>query len=144
MVSYKRNAGLLLKMIDMFRIPVEMFLHRRDRDTNEKDDYYRLGTMFGGIMTLLIWSLLSLYMVSLLITMHSQNYDILNLLPTPNKFTDGYDRISIQKQNFLPSIKFRSAEDDEAEFNKYILNKEGGVDITKISEYVSFVINIEV
>lgn len=76
-MTFRRTVGKILKMTDHFRMPVEMFLHRRDRVSNEKDDYYRLGTKLGGVVTIVIYVMLVAYFASLWITMYSTSQDIL-------------------------------------------------------------------
>lgn len=98
---------LLFKKLDFFKLPAEMYLHRRDRKTNIKNHYYWLGTTLGGIVSLFICAALLSYFVILWINMYSTAEDMITSQTRVNPFEDGYDYIKIQNFSFLPNIHIK-------------------------------------
>ena len=78
MKQTEREAGHLLKRLDMFKMPAELFLHRRNRDNNQRVEFYYLGTRFGGIVTILISILIVAYFIGQTVTILDQSEDILS------------------------------------------------------------------
>ena len=67
-----------IKAIDIFKSPVELFLHRRDKRNNEKNYVRYMGSCFGGIVTVLLILGAGVTIAVLIAMMFSTQYDMIS------------------------------------------------------------------
>jgi hypothetical protein len=71
------NRWRISKELDLFKSPAFLFLHRRNKETNEKLYDWRLGSGIGGITTIVMILLSFCLVLAMGIEMYSGQYDII-------------------------------------------------------------------
>ena len=71
----KRKQGRFLKELDGFATPVKMYLHRNNPDMKGQEPIDALGSKFGGVMSLIYYSFMTYYTLSLLVLMYNAEKD---------------------------------------------------------------------
>ena len=139
------SLGLLLKRIDLFKMPVEMMMSRNHNNSKKKTHYYRFGTQLGGISTIVLVCVIVSYFSTLVANMYSTRQDFISKQTLNNDFNEGRDKINLNEFEFLPSIQFSNMDSTQAEVDSLgIFNSRNEIVISKVNEFVNFVVNIKI
>ena len=96
----------LIKQIDIFKSPIWLYLHRRNKKTNEKDLNYKMGSAFGGLLTLMLVIFSVFIITQKTIGMTDSLNDNIRQYKLSNKFqTNDTNFLNMVDFNFLPSVQ---------------------------------------
>lgn len=66
-----------LKKIDLFKVPVNIFLHQRDKNDKRKKTYdTHMGSVGGGMLTITALLFLLVYLLNLLQSLYTTDKDV--------------------------------------------------------------------
>jgi len=97
-----------LKTIDVFKAPVEMFIHRHNKKLNKKTHTPHFGSKCGGLLAVVAIVCLVGYSITSVNQMNSGIKDTTVSKVMVNNFID-YDEthINMSSSNWVPSINMR-------------------------------------
>ena len=93
-----------LKALDTFQASKGLTMVNKKHHSGEKETYGSKASKVGGVFTLLLYSLLTLYFFYLTQRMYNGYDDNINMLIRANELEDGDQEIDIGKSRLLPSL----------------------------------------
>lgn len=96
----------IIKELDMFKSPTFLYLHRRNKKNNSKKYDRKMGSYFGGTVSLFICFFSFIFIVIMSFEMMSSQNDNIQM-GIENMDKDVNNKINLKDVNFLPSIEIR-------------------------------------
>ena len=102
----KDKAFKFLKKIDIFSVPMKTYFHRHDSEQKTINHHERLGSYFGGSVSILFVLGMLFYSLNLVIKMFNGEDDIVNRMVITNPLVNpSHRKIDVNKEVFLPYIR---------------------------------------
>ena len=131
-----------LKYIDEFKAPVAINLTQVNQNPLLGTRYpTQLGSVAGGIMSILMYFVLIVYFISQLALMSNTNKDVYKSTEILNSFdTVNISTIELQDYNFLPSVSLKKLHDEDltSDIGGLLENDSEVIDVdySKLRDYV--------
>jgi hypothetical protein len=111
----------------MFSVPLKTYFHRHNASLDKTMYHDKLGSYFGGVMTLLFVSFMVYYSGVLVIQMQKGDNDIINMMTMTNQFDQETYKVNVSHHAFMPYLQLEKQDlDSEEVFDIWETNNQTG------------------